>query len=89
MITVNIRKQGGAAIITIPSDILKILAVGVGSTLKLSLSKEGLIAQPIALRKRRYTLKELLQGATTKNLKALHKETEWAREGTAVGRELI
>ena len=29
MITLNIRKQGGAAVITIPSDILKLLNIEV------------------------------------------------------------
>ena len=35
MITVNIRKQGGAAILTIPSDVLKMLDVEVGASLEL------------------------------------------------------
>lgn len=86
MITVNIRKQGGAAVMTIPADVLKMLGIGVGSTLKLSLTAEGLMVQPMV--RKRYKLNELLQGATPKNLKALHKETEWAREGESVGREL-
>ncbi len=86
MITVNIRKQGGAAIMTIPADVLKMLDVGVGSTLKLSLTTEGLMVQPIV--RKRYKLNELLQGATPKNLKALNKQTEWAREGDPEGREL-
>ena len=58
MTTVNIRKQGGAAIVTIP-------------------------AKP-----RRCTLKELLRGATPKNMKALNRQTAHARAGKAVGREL-
>ena len=86
MMTVNIRKQGGAAIITIPSDVLKILNIRVGSTLELSLTKEGFVACP-AVRKR-YTLNELLHGVTPKSLKALNKQTQWAREGKSVGREL-
>ena len=67
MITTHIRKQGGAAIITIPSDVLKILSIG----------------------EKRYTLAELLQGATTKNMKILNEETEWSRKGKPVGRELL
>ena len=58
MTTVSIRKQGGAAIVTIP-------------------------AKP-----RRYTLKELLRGATPKNIKALSRQTAHARAGKVVGREL-
>lgn len=86
MITVNIRKQGGAAIMTIPADILKMFDIGVGSTLELSVTKEGFMVHPTV--QKRYTLNELLQGATPKNLKALNKETQWAREGKSVGREL-
>ncbi len=87
MIAVNIRKQGGAAIITIPADLLKVLDVGVGSMLKLSQTKEGFMAEPLS-RKQRYKLSELLQGATPTNLKTLHKNTAWAREGESTGREL-
>ena len=86
MITVNIRQQGGAAIMTIPSDVLKMLDIKVGSALELSVTKEGFIAHPIT--HKRYTLKELLRGATPKNLKALNEETQWAREGKSMGREL-
>jgi antitoxin ChpS len=86
MITVNIRKQGGASIITIPSEVLRQLNIGVGSTLELSVSKEGFIAHPT--KRKRYTLNELLRGATPKNLKALNKATREAREGKSVGREL-
>lgn len=86
MITVNIRKQGGAAIMTIPANVLKILDVGVGSTLELSVTKESFIAHPTI--RKRYTLRELLRGATPKNLKDLNRETQWARKGKSVGREL-
>lgn len=86
MISVNVRKQGGAAVMTIPSGVLKILDIGVGSTLELSITKEGFIAHPTA--HKRYTLRELLNGATPNNLKALNEETQWAREGEPVGREL-
>ncbi len=94
MITTNIRKQGGAAIITIPSDILKILNIEIGSTLSLEVTKEGLIAHPVKLKQRvkqheRYTLKELLCGVTPKSMRELQKSTEWAQEGKPVGRELL
>ena len=89
MITVQIRKQGGAAIMTIPSDILKMLNLVVGATLELSLTKEGFVAHPTRNNTRkRYTLNELLQGVTAKSMRSLNKETEWAREGESVGREI-
>ena len=89
MITVNIRKQGGAAVITIPSDVLKILNLDVGATLQLDISSEGFTAHPIREVQRRYSLNELLQGVTTEDMNALNEETEWFREGKPVGREII
>jgi antitoxin ChpS len=87
MITVNIRKQGGAAVITIPSDVLRILELDIGSILELSITSTGFIANATPKRKR-YTLAELLEGATEENIKALNKETRWARKGKHVGREI-
>jgi antitoxin ChpS len=89
MITVQIRKQGGAAIMTIPANVLKMLSIDIGATLELDITNQGFVASPIrnATRKR-YSLAELLRGATPKKTKALHKKTQWAREGKPVGREL-
>ncbi len=87
MITVNVRKQGGAAVITIPADVLKILNIGIGSELDINITKKGFTAHPT--RHKRYTLSELLKGATSENLKALNKATQWARKGERIGRELI
>ncbi len=47
MITVHIRKQGGAAVITIPSDVLKMLSIGVGTVLALDVTKEGFTAHAV------------------------------------------
>lgn len=87
MITVQVRKQGGAAIMTIPSNVLKLLDIDVGSTLELNVTKEGFIAHPTS--HKRLTVKELLRGVTPKALKLLNEETQWARVGKSVGRELI
>ncbi|HVV69398.1 MAG TPA: AbrB/MazE/SpoVT family DNA-binding domain-containing protein [Gammaproteobacteria bacterium] len=90
MITVNIRKQGGAAIITIPADILKILNLEIGTTLELDIEKEGFFAKPIThTTRKRYTLQELLHGVTPKYMTTLNAETAWAREGKPKGREVI
>jgi antitoxin ChpS len=89
MITVNIRKQGGAAVITIPSDILKLLNIQVGSTLELDVNSKGFSARPINNPEfTRYSLVELLTGVTSEDMAKLNKETKWAREGKPVGREL-
>lgn len=90
MITVHIRKQGGAAIITIPSHVLKMLHVDVGATLELDVSDKELIARPIRnITRKRYSLAELLDGTTPKGMKTLNKSTQWARDGKPVGREKI
>lgn len=89
MITVNIRKQGGAVIITIPSDVLKMLDIDIGTTLELDVTKNEFIARPLqsSVRKR-YKLAELLRGTSPKKMKTLNKSVEWLRKSKAVGREL-
>ena len=90
MITVNIRKQGGAAVITIPSDVLRMLNLDVGATLELEVGSGSFTARSIAnqIQRKRYTLSELLRGTTPADMEALNAETSWAREGEPVGREL-
>ena len=89
MTTVSIRKQGGAAIVTIPATLLRQLNVEVGSSLDLDVADGALTARPARPAKpRRYTLKELLRRATPKNMKALNRQTAHARAGKAVGHEL-
>lgn len=89
MITVNIRKQGGAAIMTIPSDVLKMLNVEVGATLELDVINGAFTARPTRqVTRKRYTLAELLQGVTPADMAALNADTAWAREGGPVGREV-
>ena len=87
MITVNVRKQGGAAVVTVPVEVLKMLHIEVGSKLELNVSGGVLTARP-ASRNRRYSLSELLQGVTPESIAQLNAETAWAREGDAVGREM-
>lgn len=89
MMSVTIRKQGGAAIMTIPSDMLKALDLQIGSPVVLDIANGDLIVRSSRPKKKRLTLKELLQGITPKTIEAMRVETEWAREGHSVGRELI
>lgn len=89
MISVDIRKQGGAAVMTIPSNLLKMLNLSIGSKLELDIRSGMLIAKPAEEPSRKhYSLNELLQGVTPKVIKALNKETSWAREGKRKGREI-
>lgn len=89
MITVNIRKQGGAAIMTIPADVLKVLNAKVGTTLELDVSDGTFVARPVRkVQHKRYSLAELMRGVTPEMMTGLNAETEWARDGDSVGREL-
>lgn len=89
MVTVCIRKQGGAAVITIPSAILRLLDLEIGATLELDVKNGTLIARPgISTKPKRYTLNELLQGTTPENMRALNNATSWASEGNSQGSEL-
>lgn len=89
MITITVRKQGGAAIMTIPADVLKMLGLDIGSVLELQIAEGAFTARPARpAGRRRYTLAELLRGATPEVMAALRADTAWAHEGNAVGREL-
>ncbi len=82
----KIRRQGGAAVVTIPPALLKLMNVEVGSQLSLSVTDGELIARPVKGARKRYSLGELLEGADA--MAELSTRTEWAREGDSVGREL-
>ena len=89
MSTVKIRRQGGAAIMTIPADVIRTMGVGIGATLEVSVVDGALTARPQTKpTRRRYTLEKLLVGATPKIMRAIADETAWAHEGDAVGREI-
>jgi antitoxin ChpS len=87
MISVNVRKQGGAAVVTVPAEVLRQLHIGVGSQLDLEVIGGVLTARP-ATKKRRYSLTELLQGVTKNNMAQLSAETAWALEGDPIGHEI-
>jgi antitoxin ChpS len=87
--TVSIRRQGGAAVMTIPKEVLKTLDIDVGSELEVMVNGSGFTAQPKAKQaRRRYSLRDLLKGATPKAMRKLSQQTAWAREGDPLGREL-
>ena len=90
MIRVTIRRQGGAAIMTIPADVLKLLNVDVGSTLQIEVENGSIRARPMtpAGPRKHYTLSELLHGVTPALMAKLNADTEWARDGAPIGREL-
>ncbi len=88
MVVVDVRKQGGAAIVTIPSAILKLLGLEVGSKLELDVRDRVLIAREHVLTERkRMTLSQLLEGAATKKVGELNRHTAWSRIGISKGQE--
>lgn len=85
-VTSKIRRQGGAAVVTIPPALLKLMDAGIGTEVSLSVAEGQLIASPIKRARKRYPLSELLKGAEA--MADLNAETAWAREGAPVGREI-
>jgi antitoxin ChpS len=89
MSLVSIRRQGGAAIMTIPSEVLKALHLDVGTQMEVAVTADGFTARPSEKpKRRRYSLRELLRGVTPEAMRRLQDETAGAHEGTPVGREI-
>lgn len=89
MLTMPLRKQGGAAVLTIPIALMKRLQFQVGESVEMDVQDGTLVLKPLKDKPRkRYTSAELLAGATPRALKALNASTAWAHEGEPVGHEL-
>ena len=89
MLSMPLRKQGGAAIVTIPPSVLKSLDLKIGVELQMDVRDGALVMIPtIPSKRKRYTLAQLLEGVTPKAVKALNDDTAWSREGEQRGREL-
>jgi antitoxin ChpS len=88
MLSMPLRKQGGAAVITIPPSVLKSMQLSVGMELEMDIREGALMLVPVAPKRKRYSMAQLLEGATPKLTKALMDDTAWAREGLPQGREL-
>jgi antitoxin ChpS len=85
-ITSKIRKQGGAAVMTIPPALLKLMDLDVGAQVTLSVERGKLVAQPAGSGRKRYSLAELLKGQA--GMKRLTAEVAWAQDGEPLGREI-
>jgi antitoxin ChpS len=65
------------------------LHLDIGDQMEVAVTGDGFVARPLEKpKRRRYSLRELLCGATPETMRRSHAETAWAREGAAVGREL-
>lgn len=90
LLTVNIRKQGGASVITIPPDVLRTLHIGVGATLSIEFIEGAVTLRPVTRNNRkRYTLAELMEGVTPEIMDELNADLAWSLEIEPVGRELL
>lgn len=84
-VTTKIRRQGGAAVVTIPPALLKLMGTEVGSELALEIENGNLVATPVRGQKKRYSLAELLEGSDEMaELNSL--QTTWD-EAPATGKE--
>lgn len=86
-VTSKIRKQGGAAVVTIPPALLKLMAAGIGTEVILTVEGGKLVAKPAARERKRYSMAELLKGSAA--MKRLTAETAWAQDGEPVGNEIL
>ena len=82
----DIRRLGGALVMTLPPALLKLLNIDAGDQMTLDVADGQLIARPVALRQKRYTLAEILAGSDC--IAELNADTAWARDGGPVEREL-
>jgi antitoxin ChpS len=89
MLVTKIRKQGGAAVVTLPAEVLRQMEVGVGENLSIVVAHHTVTMRVTRGERQRYTLYELLAGVTTEDTQNIADDTAWARDGDAVGRELI
>jgi len=90
VIQTKARQQGGAVIMTIPSDLLKLKDIKAGDPLTVDVTPDGFIVRKAeaAPRKKRYSLAELLKGVDKKSLKALNAQVAPAMAGAPIGQEL-
>lgn len=77
MATLNIRKSGGANIVSLPKKILQTLGLHTGSTLNLSVEHNKIVLTPMNEEK---TLNELLSASPKECLQLYDEDKEWITE---------
>lgn len=85
MSELQIRKSGGASIVSIPKPILESLGLSVGSVVDLTVENHKIVLTP---KSRETTLEELLAASPKSKLKINAEDKEWL-SSAAVGQELI
>ncbi len=89
MLRTRIRKQGGAAVVTLPAEVLRQIDLTVGEELQIELTGETIILRAHHEKRRRYSLAELLEGVDCAEMQQIAEETRAARAGGPKGRELL
>lgn len=86
-VTTRIRRQGGAAVMTIPPALLKMLGLEIGGHLTLEVDNGALVASPVRPEKKRFTLAELLEGAD--EVAVLNASARGWDETPPIGKEVL
>ncbi|MCZ7449996.1 AbrB/MazE/SpoVT family DNA-binding domain-containing protein [Agrobacterium rhizogenes] len=86
-VTTRIRRQGGAAVMTIPPALLKMLGLEIGEQLTLEVDNGALVASPVRQEKKHFTLAELLEGAD--EVAALNASAREWDEAPPIGKEVL
>jgi antitoxin component of MazEF toxin-antitoxin module len=90
MLSTTLRNQDSDTVVTIPPSVLKSLNLKVGDELQMDVRDRTLVmVLVLATKPKRYTLAQLLVGATPAAIKALNYDSAWSREGNAIGCELV
>lgn len=77
----EIKKWGNSAVVRLPAALLAQLKLEIGAPVKLNAEDGRIVIEPST--KRRYDLKELVEGITHENR---HDALDW---GAAAGREVL
>ncbi len=81
----QIRKSGGASIVSIPKPILESLGLSVGSLVDLTVENQKIVLTP---KSQESTLEELLAASPRRKLKIKPEDKDWL-SSPAVGQELM
>ncbi|WP_340609633.1 antitoxin [Xenorhabdus bharatensis] len=90
MAITRLRQQGGAVVITIPSDVATVMGWSVGMTLDIQPSGDTINIKPTGrIARGRKSLSELLQGIDETEVRAFNEVTADDLNSPPVGNEVI
>ncbi|MDC9581528.1 antitoxin [Xenorhabdus sp. PR6a] len=90
MARTRLRQQGGAVVVTIPSDIATVMGWSVGMTLDVRSSGDTISIKPAGrIARGRKSLSELLQGIDETEVRAFNEATAGDLDSPHVSNEVI